>query len=93
MTIEEFAAKINLERTTIYSIFKRKSIDSDLLTRISIVLGCDLYKEVYCKLEPKTDLKPSPKKPQKQFFLAIPIDSDVINKMSLSADYQKLMKV
>ena len=38
MTISEFARQIHLERSTVYSIFKRQSIDAILLARISLVL-------------------------------------------------------
>ena len=33
-----FAKKLYCERTNVYSIFKRESIDTDLLFRISVVL-------------------------------------------------------
>lgn len=38
MTISEFARQIHLERTTVYSIFERPSVDVLLLARISLVL-------------------------------------------------------
>ena len=47
MSVTAFADKIHRERTTIYSIFKRKSIDTDLLHKISKVLDYDFLREVY----------------------------------------------
>ena len=38
MTISEFARQIHLERTTVYSIFERSSVDVMQLARISLVL-------------------------------------------------------
>lgn len=38
MTVSEFARQIHLERSTVYSIFERQSIDTLLLARISLVL-------------------------------------------------------
>ena len=39
MTISEFARQIYHERSTVYGIFERPSIDSTLLARISLVLN------------------------------------------------------
>ena len=47
ITITEFANRINRERTTVYDIFQRKSIDTDLLLKISEVLDYDFLREVY----------------------------------------------
>lgn len=46
MTISEFARQIHLERTTVYNIFKRESIDSLLLARISLVLKHNFLFEI-----------------------------------------------
>ena len=45
--LECFAEKIDHDRTTVYNIFKRKSIDIDLLLKISKVLDYDFIHEVY----------------------------------------------
>ena len=47
MTIAEFAHSIDRERTTVYGIFKRKSIDIELLIKISKVLDYDFIHQVY----------------------------------------------
>lgn len=41
-----FARKLGCNRTNAYKIFKRKSIDTELLTRISIVLQYNFF-EIY----------------------------------------------
>lgn len=43
MTVSEFARRINKSRENIYSIFSRKSIDTELLSVISEVLEYDFF--------------------------------------------------
>lgn len=43
-TVTEFAKRINKSRENMYSIFKRKTIDTGLLTTISIILEYDFFK-------------------------------------------------
>lgn len=38
-----FAKKLYCDRTNVYSIFKRASIDTELLLRISIILNHDFF--------------------------------------------------
>ena len=40
------ASQIPCERTNVYNIFKRKSMDVRLLMRISVVLKYDFFKEL-----------------------------------------------
>jgi predicted transcriptional regulator len=47
MQVTEFAKRINCERTTVYNIFTRKSIDIEQLIRISQALEYDFINEVY----------------------------------------------
>ena len=46
LSIAEFAERINRTRPTVYDIFNRKSIDTDLLIKISEVLGYNFLQEV-----------------------------------------------
>ncbi|MBQ8958281.1 MAG: transcriptional regulator [Bacteroidales bacterium] len=46
MSISEFARQIHLERTTVYSIFERPSIDSIQLAKISLVLKHNFLTDV-----------------------------------------------
>ena len=46
MSISEFARQIHLERSTIYGIFERPSIDSILLARISLVLKHNFLSDI-----------------------------------------------
>ncbi len=46
MTVSEFARQIHLERSTVYSIFERPSIDAILLSRISLVLKHNFLSDV-----------------------------------------------
>lgn len=43
-TIVWFASRMSYSRTNIYKIFDRPSIDTDVLMRISIVLGVDFFR-------------------------------------------------
>lgn len=43
--ISDFARKINTERRNVYDIFNRTSIDTELLLKICIALGKDLFAE------------------------------------------------
>lgn len=47
LSISEFAKKLNCERTNIYRIFKRKSVDTDLLMNISEILNHDFFCHLY----------------------------------------------
>ena len=43
MTVSEFGRRINKSRENVYSIFKRKTIDTGLLQKISEVLEFDFF--------------------------------------------------
>ena len=47
------ASQIPCERTNVYNIFKRKSLDVRLLMRISVVLRYDFFKELSEEAFPK----------------------------------------
>lgn len=46
MTVSEFARQIHLERSTVYNIFERQSIDAIQLARISLVLKHNFLSDV-----------------------------------------------
>lgn len=54
-TVSWFASKLGCDRQTIYRIFKKNSIDTNLLCRISIVLNRNFLKELSESIS-KTDL-------------------------------------
>ncbi|MDD4699198.1 MAG: hypothetical protein PHV07_02935 [Oscillospiraceae bacterium] len=51
MDVTEFAKLINKERSNVYDIFKRDSIDTDLLKKIGQVLDYDFFQDL---LSPET---------------------------------------
>jgi len=53
-----FANMIHVHRSTIYPMFEHKSIDIDLLMRISEALGYDFIKEVYSEKQDENECKP-----------------------------------
>ncbi|GAB4205188.1 MAG: hypothetical protein Fur0023_13780 [Bacteroidia bacterium] len=50
-TVSEFAEKIHLSRPAVYQMFKKQSIDSDLLVRISLLLKENFVKYIYHEVE------------------------------------------
>lgn len=57
-SVSWFAQQICCERTNVYSIFHRSSIDTDLLVRISKVLSYDFfeeYRESFSKEKPANE--------------------------------------
>lgn len=50
-SITWFAKKINCERTNVYSIFKRKSLDTALLLKISKVLNVNFFDSYHNELQ------------------------------------------
>lgn len=72
MTVSEFAKRINRTHSTVYDIFDRKSIDIDLLLKISEVLQYDFIKNVYLE-QTSSELPP-------RYYLAVEIDeADLIS--------------
>ena len=51
LSITEFAEKINLSRPVVYQMFRKKSIDCDLLKRISLLLNENLFEFLYQEVE------------------------------------------
>ncbi|MDE6265691.1 MAG: XRE family transcriptional regulator [Paramuribaculum sp.] len=45
------ADQLNCNRTNIYKIFRRDSIDTDLLLKISLVLHCNFFADYIKRLE------------------------------------------
>lgn len=45
-TVAWFARKLYCNRQNVYDIFKRESIDTSLLRRISAILGHDFFKDL-----------------------------------------------
>ena len=43
-SVSWLATQLCCERSNIYNIFKRESIDTALLVKISIALGCNFFK-------------------------------------------------
>jgi transcriptional regulator with XRE-family HTH domain len=51
ITVVEFASLINVERSNVYHIFKRSSIDTEMLKKIGHILNYDFFQHF---LEPET---------------------------------------
>jgi len=83
MSNKEFAKRINYERSNVYHIFKQKSIDSELLIRISEVLNFDFYNEIY--LDKKTNHF------SKKVLIAIEVEEKSITNLDLPGELIKLL--
>jgi transcriptional regulator with XRE-family HTH domain len=87
MTVKEFADKINCDRTTVYDIFKRKSIDVERLVKISQVLNFDFINEIYLK-QPAKILPHT----GETIFIAIEIDKNILRETDLPDSFLRLVK-
>ena len=85
-TIKEFADKINCERTTVYHIFKHKSIDIERLIKISEVLNYDFISEVYQKQDSGVIF------PSQTIFIAVEVDADSLQQLILPKEFIRLVK-
>ena len=45
-SISWFARKLACDRSNVYRLFQKESIDTNLLTRISVILGRDFFSEL-----------------------------------------------
>lgn len=50
-TVVWFAAQLAYTRVNVYKIFEKKSLDTDLLMRISVILGTNFFKPYYDEFE------------------------------------------
>ena len=86
MTITEFANRIHIERTTVYHIFKQKSIDFDRLKKISDVLNYDFITEIFQKKEPaKTH-------PAHTVLFVVELDAETLRKLNQPDEFLLLVK-
>ncbi|MDL2296364.1 helix-turn-helix domain-containing protein [Bacteroidales bacterium OttesenSCG-928-B11] len=80
LSIQQFAYLINCDRTTVYDIFKRKSIDTERLIRISQILDFDFINEIYLK-----HINLSSRK--KSVFVAIEVEKESLSKLELPENF------
>ncbi|MDR2057872.1 MAG: helix-turn-helix transcriptional regulator [Dysgonamonadaceae bacterium] len=86
MTIKDFSEKINCDRTTVYDIFKRKSIDVEQLMRISQALKYNFLEEVYLK---RTTINVPA---SQRIIIGVEIDKSVLPKLDLPDAFILLIK-
>lgn len=89
MNIAEFAAKIYCDRTTVYDLFKRNTIDINRLLRISEVLDYDFIGEIY--LQKEVVNTPSPTD-EPAYYLVIPVKLKELKTMDLPEGAMLLKK-
>jgi len=81
MTVTELADKISRVRTNVHDIFKRKSIDTELLIAISKALDYDFIRKIYYGEETSPTI-----------FIAIKTKEDEIKKIDLPEEFIRLVK-
>ena len=59
LTVSQFARMLEVQRTRIYNIFESKTIDTELLCKISDVLHYDFLSEVYLKKRETNNQNPT----------------------------------
>jgi|SRR5690554_1071275 len=88
MEVTAFALAINKERSNAYDIFKRDSIDTDLLKKIGQVLNYDFFQDL---LEPETKQKLAfSGKIQKTIYVPITLTDDDMQKIEIE---EKIIEV
>lgn len=89
MDVTEFAKRINRERSTIYHIFERSKIDTELLKKIGQVLEYDFFLHF---LEPETieKIKIANIVRKSKVFIEIPLSEDEIVQLRLE---EKVLQV
>lgn len=45
-TVSWFARKLHLDRSNVYRLFQKNSVDTDLLSRISLILDRNFFEEL-----------------------------------------------
>lgn len=85
LTYSEFARMIHCSRTSLYSIFNSKSIDTERLLHISKVLDYDFINEVYLKHTQDTNTLESP-------HIILPIRNRDIDISELPPELLRLIK-
>ena len=53
--ISWFARKLSCDRSNVYRLFQRRSIDTDLLTRISLLLGHDFFFDLSLQMRKRSE--------------------------------------
>lgn len=53
-TVSWFARKLHLDRSNVYRLFQKNSIDTDLLSRISLILGRDFFEILSDNIKERT---------------------------------------
>jgi hypothetical protein len=81
MEVTAFAKAINKERSNAYDIFKRDSIDTDLLKKIGQVLHYDFFQDL---LEPET---------KKMLMAKKGITRKILVELELSAEEIDILKI
>lgn len=59
-SISWFARKLSCDRSNIYRLFQKESIDTNLLTRISVLLGRDFFSDLSQYLKEKEQSQNQP---------------------------------
>ena len=59
LAVSQFAHLLGMQRTRVYNIFESKTIDTDLLCKISDVLHYDFLTEVYLKKRETENQEPA----------------------------------
>ncbi len=54
-TVSWFARKLHLDRSNVYRLFQKNSVDTDLLSRISLILDRDFFEELSSNFRERRD--------------------------------------
>lgn len=90
MEVTAFAKAINKERSNIYDIFQRSSIDTGLLKKIGQILNYDFFEDL---LEPETKAKLMIKgKATKKFLIEVELTDEEMNILNSTIENSPLRR-
>lgn len=92
INVTKFATLIERERTNVYNIFKRESIDTDLLKKIGQVLNYDFFQHF---IEPNTieKIKYSNSSKKTKVLIELELTDDEIKNIDLEDKALKVLKI
>ena len=91
MKMEEFASKIDRERTSVYYLFKKESIEIEELEKISKALNYDFIYAVY-KYKKQNDNSTNQTSPTQTVYIAVEVDIEKLRNLDLPDDFIRLVK-
>ncbi|NMB65131.1 MAG: helix-turn-helix transcriptional regulator [Spirochaetes bacterium] len=93
LTVTSFSKKINRERSNVYDIFQRESIDTDLLQKICKILNHDFFQYYQEKKEDNTKKSDKPESANKtKILIELAFEEDMVLNRMLKEKVLQILK-